>query len=65
MTVSAEPPRARVIVASAKAAGFYETGKYAGSVETVAAIEGALEKAGVQFTNGKRPGVRLATHDSD
>lgn len=42
----------------------YETGKYAGSVETVA-IKGALEKAGVQFTNGKRPGVRLAAHDSD
>jgi transcriptional regulator with XRE-family HTH domain len=43
----------------------YENGKYAGTIETVAAIKGALEKAGVQFTNGKRPGVRLAARDSD
>lgn len=29
------------------------------SEESVAAIQGALEAAGVRFTNGKRPGVRL------
>jgi transcriptional regulator with XRE-family HTH domain len=30
------------------------------SVESVAKMQAALEAAGVQFTNGKRPGVRLA-----
>ncbi len=29
------------------------------SDEAVAAIREALEKAGVEFTNGKRPGVRI------
>ena len=29
--------------------------------ETVAAMRKALEKAGVIFTDGKRPGVRVAT----
>jgi len=29
------------------------------SEDAVAAIRKALEKAGVEFTNGKRPGVRL------
>jgi transcriptional regulator with XRE-family HTH domain len=37
----------------------FETGRYAGSPETIAAMCKALEKAGVEFTNGKRPGVRL------
>jgi ribosome-binding protein aMBF1 (putative translation factor) len=35
-----------------------EHGKSHGKPETLAAIRKALEKAGVQFTNGKRPGVR-------
>ena len=38
----------------------FETGKYGGDPETLAAIKVALEDAGVEFTNGKRPGVRLA-----
>jgi hypothetical protein len=29
------------------------------SDEAIAAMRAALEKAGVEFTNGKRPGVRL------
>jgi hypothetical protein len=32
---------------------------FAGSPETLAAIRKALEKAGVEFTNGKGPGVRM------
>jgi hypothetical protein len=36
-----------------------ERGKSHGKPETLAAIRKALEKAGVQFTNGKHPGVRL------
>jgi transcriptional regulator with XRE-family HTH domain len=36
-----------------------ETERYAGDSETLEAIRRALEKAGVEFTNGKRPGVRL------
>jgi transcriptional regulator with XRE-family HTH domain len=36
-----------------------ETEKYAGGANTLKAIRLALETAGVQFTNGKRPGVRL------
>jgi hypothetical protein len=36
-----------------------ETGKYAGEPDTLAAIKKAIERAGVEFTNGKRPGVRL------
>ena len=35
-----------------------ETGAYAGAPETLEAIRRAFEKAGVEFTNGKRPGVR-------
>jgi predicted nucleic acid-binding Zn ribbon protein len=37
----------------------FETERYAGRPETIAAMRKALEKAGVEFTNGKRPGVRL------
>jgi transcriptional regulator with XRE-family HTH domain len=36
-----------------------ETERYAGDPETLEAIRRALEKAGVEFTIGKRPGVRL------
>ena len=38
-----------------------ETGRYAGDAETLAAIEGALKRAGVDFIaeNGGGPGVRL------
>ena len=36
-----------------------ERGKSNGKPETLAAIRKALEKAGLQFTNGKRPGLRL------
>ena len=34
-------------------------GRYAGKPETLKAIRKALEKAGVEFLNGNRPGVRL------
>ena len=50
----------------AKAAGIhyntvnsFETERYAGRPETIAAMRKALERAGVEFTNGKKPGVRL------
>jgi transcriptional regulator with XRE-family HTH domain len=36
-----------------------EAGRYAGDAETLAAIRHALESAGVEFTDGKWPGVRL------
>jgi hypothetical protein len=36
-----------------------ERGKSSGSPETLAAIRKALEKAGVQFTGGKRLGVTM------
>ena len=36
-----------------------ERGKSNGKPETLAAIRKTLEKAGVEFTNGKRPGIRL------
>jgi transcriptional regulator with XRE-family HTH domain len=36
-----------------------ETEKYAGDPETLSLIKRAFEKEGVEFTNGKRPGVRL------
>ena len=41
----------------------FETGRYAGRPETIVAIRKALEKAGVEFTNGKGPGVRLYAPD--
>jgi transcriptional regulator with XRE-family HTH domain len=37
----------------------FETGKYAGDAETLKKIQAALEKAGVVFTNGDEPGVKL------
>ena len=37
-----------------------EHGKSHGKPDTMAAIRKALEKAGVELTNGKRPGVRFA-----
>ena len=50
----------------AKAAGVhrntisnYETGKYGGDPETLAKMRKALEAAGIEFTNGDAPGVRL------
>lgn len=36
-----------------------ETGRYAGSAESLAAIKAAVEAQGVEFTNGDAPGVRL------
>jgi transcriptional regulator with XRE-family HTH domain len=50
----------------AKAAGIqfnivtdFETGRFSASLESIEAMQVALEKAGVEFTNDKRPGVRL------
>lgn len=37
----------------------FETGKFAGHPAKLAAIRAALEAEGVEFTNSKRPGVRL------
>jgi len=37
----------------------FEKGRRVPSVNNLAAIERALEDAGVEFTNGKQPGVRL------
>ena len=37
----------------------YETGRRDVSAEAIARLGAALERAGVEFTNGKRPGVRL------
>ena len=37
----------------------FETGKYGGDPDTLAKMQRALEKAGVAFTNGDEPGVRL------
>jgi DNA-binding XRE family transcriptional regulator len=36
-----------------------EVGRYAGDPETLKAIERAFTRAGVDFTNGDQPGVRL------
>jgi transcriptional regulator with XRE-family HTH domain len=36
-----------------------ESGRYASDAETMAAIRRALEAAGIEFTNGRWPGVRL------
>jgi transcriptional regulator with XRE-family HTH domain len=37
----------------------FETGKSGGDPDTLAAIRTALEAAGVEFTNGGEPGVKL------
>jgi transcriptional regulator with XRE-family HTH domain len=37
----------------------FELGKRAPYARTLKDIRGALEKAGVEFTNGDRPGVRM------
>jgi transcriptional regulator with XRE-family HTH domain len=37
----------------------FETGKYAGDPKSLDKIRKALEKAGIEFTNGDSPGVRL------
>ena len=37
----------------------FETGKSGGDESTIAAIRAALESAGVVFTNGDEPGVKL------
>jgi DNA-binding XRE family transcriptional regulator len=39
---------------------FIEKGRRRGRDETLEALRKTLEKAGVEFANGKRPGVRLA-----
>ena len=36
-----------------------EVGRYAGDPKTLAILEKILTKAGVEFTNGDQPGVRL------
>lgn len=36
-----------------------ESGRYASDAETMAAIRRVLEAAGIEFTNGRWPGVRL------
>ena len=36
-----------------------EAGKYAGGVETLMALCRVFEDAGIEFTNGRWPGVRL------
>ncbi len=38
----------------------FETGRYAGEPATLDAIRAALEAAGIEFTNGGQPGVRLS-----
>lgn len=37
----------------------FETGKYSGDPEKLAAIQHALETAGVELTNGDEPGVKM------
>jgi DNA-binding XRE family transcriptional regulator len=36
-----------------------EVGRYAGDPQTLATIEKVLKRAGIDFTNGDQPGVRL------
>ena len=38
----------------------FENGHATPRTLTIRALEGALEEAGVEFTNGDKPGVRLA-----
>jgi transcriptional regulator with XRE-family HTH domain len=42
----------------------FETGRYAGEPATLEAIRIALEAAGVEFTNGEQPGVRMRKEHS-
>lgn len=37
----------------------FETGRYGGDPEKVEAVQRALEAAGIEFTNGGQPGVRM------
>jgi transcriptional regulator with XRE-family HTH domain len=37
----------------------YETERREVSAEAIAKLKAALERAGVELTNGKRPGVRM------
>ena len=41
---------------------FAKTNYWITTPETLPAMREALEKAGVKFTDGKRPGVRVATY---
>jgi transcriptional regulator with XRE-family HTH domain len=40
-----------------------EVGRYAGDPQTLSRIEKVLTRAGVEFTNGDQPGVRLRKRD--
>jgi hypothetical protein len=42
-----------------------DDGQLGGRPETVEKIRRALEKAGVEFTNGDAPGVKLLVRESD
>jgi hypothetical protein len=50
---------AAIAVVPAKVIFDYETGAGTPQPADLEAIQHALEKAGVEFTHGKRPGVRL------
>jgi transcriptional regulator with XRE-family HTH domain len=58
----------RELAAAAAVAGStlvdFESGKRQPHPRTLAAIRAALEAAGVEFTNGDAPGVRLAKRDA-
>jgi transcriptional regulator with XRE-family HTH domain len=42
-----------------KAISNFETGRYRGDPQKLAAVRAALDSAGVEFTNGAQPGVRM------
>jgi len=50
---------------STKTIADLERGKRTPYARTIADIQRALEAAGVEFTNGKRPGVRLRSAAAD
>ena len=50
---------ARAAVVPVAAVADFETGVLELGPADLDAIRGALERAGVEFTNGERPGVRL------
>ena len=56
-TISALAKKAKVYP---NTISFIEKGRRRGRDKTLEALRKALEKAGVEFTNGKRPGVRLS-----